>query len=193
MYSVTSEAPAAWAYGNGATGTYSATSAFWAFNVVSNYAYPNYNVVADAVTAEVVATEASLMKAVASADGTAAALLKSKGQAAANAFLSNFSISTAEAVVEKWVDLFPKLFVKYRDGLKCPPPPPPASKKDLPPPPACNAVGYDDEWYARVAKESGPHFLLPSAAGVGAGGVDGGSSDTFNAYAQRKLALLQRR
>ena len=124
MYSVTSEAPAAWAYGNGATGTYSATSAFWAFNVVSNYAYevalmthplrfgvywrklmvhrpllcggvdahqqcplgsvasylnyadvrlhipmthrndryPNYNVVADAVTAEVVATEASLMK-----------------------------------------------------------------------------------------------------------------------------------
>jgi dipeptidase len=37
MYAVTQAAPTTWAYGNGATGTYSQRSAYWAFNMVANY------------------------------------------------------------------------------------------------------------------------------------------------------------
>lgn len=61
-------------------GEYAARAAFWAFNVVSNYAYPRYNIVGAAVTAEVVATEKALMAAVATTDATAAGIVKAQGK-----------------------------------------------------------------------------------------------------------------
>lgn len=184
MYSSTASAPETWAYGNGATGEYSARSAFWAFNLVSNYASARYNLIAGEVTQKVVETEKGLMASVAVADAAAAALVKSKGQAAANAYLSNFSIATADSVVDQWVAFFPTLFVKYRDGLVCPPAPPPANPKDLPPPPNCEATGYSKKWYSRVAASSSSHFLLPDQAGADA---------DINAHAKTKLALLRKR
>jgi dipeptidase len=43
MYALTDRAPATWAYGNGATDKFSLRSAYWAFNVVANYAYSRWD------------------------------------------------------------------------------------------------------------------------------------------------------
>ena len=66
------------------------------------------------VQAKVVATEAREMAEVASTDKAATSLLTGQGREAMEAFLSNFSIRTADALVDEWVDFFPELFVKYR-------------------------------------------------------------------------------
>ena len=107
--------------------------------------------------------EAKLMGDVAEADKTSAALASAHGQPTADAFLSNFSITQADRIVDEWVSLFGELFVKYRDGLVVSPPPPPAGPSDLPPPPDCTADGYSEEWYERVLKDTGERYLVPPA------------------------------
>jgi dipeptidase len=189
MYAVTNAAPTTWAYGNGATGTYSQRSAYWAFNVVANYAYTRWDMIGAQVQAKVVATEQHAMAAVLAADGHAAHIAARDGVPAAVAYLSNFSISTADALVDEWVAYFPQLFVKYRDGLLVQlPAPAPAHPKDLPPPPGCSEPGYDESWYARIVADTGDQYLLPTDR-------TGGTVPDHAVVAAdaRKLALLSSR
>merc|ERR1712050_70218 len=76
-------------------------------------------------------------------------------------YLSGYSVRAADSLVDSWVDLFPELFVRYRDGLVCPPSPPPPEGRDRPGPPRCRSVGYDDEWYERLVHETGDRYLIP--------------------------------
>jgi hypothetical protein len=124
-------------------------------------------------------------RAVASADAHAAAIAKSEGKAAVVKYLSNFSVATADALVDEWVAFFPELFVKYRDGLVVSlPAPPPAGPQDLPQAPSCNSPGYDEKWYTRVVDDAGEHYLLPQGGG--------GEDLMVRRDEQRKLELLTR-
>jgi hypothetical protein len=64
------------------------------------------------VQAKVVATEQQEMTEVLAADKKAAQIVSTHGVAAAVEYLSNYSISTADGLVDKWVAFFPELFVK---------------------------------------------------------------------------------
>mmetsp|Transcript_78464 Transcript_78464/g.109066 ORF Transcript_78464/g.109066 Transcript_78464/m.109066 type:complete len:265 (-) Transcript_78464:62-856(-) len=162
MYSTTAQAPKTWAFGVGDTGHW-ANSAYWRMNAVANFAYSRHGVVGAEVQATVRETEQSLLVDVQKADAEYSSILASSGLGPAEAFLSNFSISTADQVTEDWAALWTSLFVKYRDGLIVSAPPPPAHPKDLPPPPDCAAPGYDSEWLSRIVKDTGDHYLIPKA------------------------------
>ena len=182
MYGVTSKAPQTYAYGNGDTSTFKWRAAFWAFNTVANFAYARHSVVGAEVQRRIVETESRLLDAVAATDRQAAGIVRTKGQAAAEAFLSNFSTSTADAVVDEWVALFPELMTLFRDGLVVDlPAPKPAQPEDQPPPPECTSPGYDAEWYQRVVAATGDsdRYLLPTQGNA-------------SAHALHKLALLGR-
>jgi hypothetical protein len=180
MYAVSSRAPATWGYGVGATGRW-AHSAYWRMNAVANYAYSRFSVIGADVQSTVVATEEGLIEAVHTADMHYPAVLASDGLAAAEAYLTNVSVSNADAVTDKWATLWTSLFVKYRDGLVVSPPTPPAHPKDLPPPPDCTSPGYDTAWLARVIKDTGNRYLIPQ------------SSDALATHELRKRALMSKR
>ena len=140
MYAVTSSAPETYAYGNGDTSHFQWRSAFWAFNAVANFVYSRHSVVGVDVQRRIVETESRLLDAVAATDQQVAGIMRTKGLHAAEAFLSNFSTTTADAVVDDWVALFPELLVTFRDGLIVSlPAPEPARPKDQPPPPDCTS------------------------------------------------------
>ena len=100
------------AYGNGNTGSFALRAAYWAFNVVSNFAMARFDVVGVDVQGRVAATEARLLAAVNTTDGEAADIAATQGPAAAVEHLTNFSIATANDVVDEWVELFPALMVR---------------------------------------------------------------------------------
>ena len=100
------------AYGNGDTGSFVLRAAYWAFNVVSNFAMARFDVVGANVQGRVAAAESKLLAAVNTTDEAAAAIAAKRGPAAAAEYLSNFSIATANEVVDEWVELFPALMVR---------------------------------------------------------------------------------
>jgi len=182
MYSCAQQAPETWGYGFADSGRYEQRAAFWAFNVVANFAYSRWNLVGKEVQQRVAAIEARLFSDVAASDREVAKrALAGEGTAALETHLSNFSVTTAEGLVDAWVAFFPELFVKYRDYLVASPAPPPSSPKDQPPPPECNAVGYDQRWYERIVEDTGDRYLVPKAVGV-----------TVQRHADRKVALFER-
>lgn len=182
MYSCTRAAPETFAYGNGDAGTYAPRAAFWAFNMVANFAYSRWNLIGAEVQRRVADAEETCFFAVGETDTSAADMAK-EGRAGPTIekFLSNFSIGRANDAVDAWVSFFPELFVKYRDFLVVKPAPPPASPRDLPPPPEGNAVGYDSAWYEAVVAATGDRYRLPAV-----------SDPRVEAHAATKFALMQR-
>jgi dipeptidase len=112
MYASATQAPLAWAYGNGDTGHFAPRAAFWVFNVVANFAYTRHSVVGDDVRATLIETERRLQAAVPKIDAAAAAIARASGKQAAVAYLTNYSVVTADAIVDQWAALFPALFTK---------------------------------------------------------------------------------
>lgn len=171
MYACTQKAPETYAYGHGDTGRFSQRAAFWAFNLVANFAYSRWDRIGAEVQRRVVDTELRLLGDVAAADTEVERRLAA-GEAHddVSKYLSDFSVSHADALVDSWVGFFPELFVKFRDYLECLPALPPASAPppgsvpaSKPGPPQCRQVGYDAAWKKRLVKELGDHYLLPAA------------------------------
>jgi len=183
MYSSTQAAPSQWAYGFGDTSHYEQKAAFWAFNQVANFVYPRYKTIGPFVQSNIIERERQLLNQVAATDAMAAEILKSNGRDAANAFLSNFSIVTANAVVTDWNEFFGELFVRFRDSLVVTPaPPPPPNSKDEPPAPNAVSEGYSSDWYSRIIKDNGEHYKIINAA-----------TPELRKHELRKLALISRR
>lgn len=163
MYACSEHAPVSYAYGNGGTGRYSRRAAYWAFNMVANFAYSRWDLVGEDVQRRISQTEQRFFKEVVDADTEATKRLAA-GQAPSvvGKYLSDYSIATADALVDNWVDLFPELFVTYRDYLVCPPQPTPPAPPDRPGPPYCRSQGYSDSWYAKLVEETGDKYLVPT-------------------------------
>jgi hypothetical protein len=82
------------------------------FNVVANFAYTRHSVIGDDVRTTLIETERRLQAAVPKIDAAAAAIAKASGKQAAAAYLTNYSMVTADAIVDQWAALFPALFTK---------------------------------------------------------------------------------
>lgn len=135
IYVSTYDVPECFRVGNGNMITYSPTSAFWMTNRVANACYKAYNIMFPTVDAEIDAWEAEMMEAVAKADREALALYKTaetmprrqlarndKARKTADRFddvrryLTDFSVSNARKIFDRWVALEQLLLVKYIDG-----------------------------------------------------------------------------
>ena len=113
MYCGITEIPLCFRVGNGDMATYSPTSAFWLFNLVSNFAYSRYkDMIVDIRMVQSV-LENRFQEEVAQND----ARMKNETDAAALvAFANQFSNSRAETMFNAWKKLSEYLLVKYMDG-----------------------------------------------------------------------------
>ena len=135
IYVSTYDVPECFRVGNGDLLTYSPTSAFWMTNRVANTCYRAYNIMFPTIDAEIDAWELSMIEAVAKADQEALAIYKDaagkpkknlrrndKARKVADQFdvvrqyLTDFSISNAQKIFDKWVALEQHLLVKFMDG-----------------------------------------------------------------------------
>ena len=177
IYVSTVAVPESFRVGNSNMITYSPTSAFWMTNRVANACYKAYNIMFPTVDAEIDAWEKSMMEAVAEADAEALKLykeaagrpkkiLKRNDKVRKNAehfvsvrqYLTDFSLSNAQKIFDRWVALEQLLLVKYIDGnVK-------AQKEDGSfvtngytdcIPAQITQPGYTDKWKECVAKDHG--------------------------------------
>ena len=177
VYTSTYEIPESFREGNGNMLKYSPTSAFWMTNRVANACYKAYNIMFPTVDAEIDAWELSMMEEVKKADKEALALyeaakIKPRRMIARNdkaykivdpykdvrEYLTEFSVSNAQKIFDKWVALEELLLVKFIDGnVK-------AQNEDGSfktnghtdhIPDGITQPGYTDKWKEAVAKDHG--------------------------------------
>ena len=103
-----------WCYNpdNGDLYTYSATSAFWIYNQVANFAYAKYSVMLPEIRKVQAVWEEYFNTLIPQIDMAAAEM----SPADAQAFLTQFSCSQAQTSTEAWRRLSEYLLVKYLDG-----------------------------------------------------------------------------
>ncbi len=102
-----------YALGNGSMVEYSESSMFWLNNRIAQFAYLRYNPVGLEVQERIAAHEKTMVEKVAAAD-TKALGMKSEKQRLK--FLTEFSVSEADALFDEWYKLDKYLLVKYMDG-----------------------------------------------------------------------------
>ena len=96
---------------------------------------------------------------VAEADAKAVSLFNAGQDADAVEYLTEFSFDIGRKLLRDWFKFFGQLFVKYRDGVVTT-----ENKKD----PVCgcatSSLPYADQWYDRIAADTGDRYILPQNA-----------------------------
>ncbi|MDE7357673.1 MAG: C69 family dipeptidase, partial [Bacteroidales bacterium] len=113
MYCGITEIPECFREGNGNMAEYSPTSAFWLFNIVSNFAYTRYNDMAADIRKVQKRIEESFQTCISYNDEE---LKNETDHAALVEFANNFSNAQAGIMFREWQDLSRWLLVKYMDG-----------------------------------------------------------------------------
>lgn len=113
MYCGITEIPECFRVGNGNMAEYSPTSAFWLFNIVSNFAYTRYSDMAVDIRKVQQRIEESFQTCISYNDEE---LKNETDQAALVEFANNFSNAQAGIMFREWQDLSRWLLVKYMDG-----------------------------------------------------------------------------
>ena len=115
MYCGMTKVPPAYAVGNGDLLHYSATSAYWTFAFVSNWAYTRWSYIIKDIQPVQRELENSYIAMTAKIDQEAANLYKTD-KAKAIRYITDFSVKTGENTVKRWKQLGEYLLVKYIDG-----------------------------------------------------------------------------
>ena len=177
IYVSTYEVPECFRVGNGNMITYSPTSAFWMTNRVANACYKAYNIMFPTVDAAIDAWESEMMEAVAKADAEALKLyMEAAGKpkknlrrndkarktadqfASVRRYLTDFSVSNAQRIFDRWVALEQLLLVKYIDGnVKAQNPDGSFITNEHTDciPAKISQPGYTDKWKEATAKDNG--------------------------------------
>lgn len=146
-----------YALGNGSMIEYSPTSMFWLTNRIAQFSYLRYNHIGAEVRSIIDQHEKAKMAETEAIDNAAVAMAKDNPQFLSD-FLTNYSVSTANALFEKWKQLDEYLLVKYIDGN---------TKKQNPDgsfmnnghspviPPTPNFPGYTEIWKRAVKENAG--------------------------------------
>jgi dipeptidase len=116
MYCGITKVPESYAEGNGSMIQYSPTSAFWAFNFVSNWAYTRYNSMIKDIQKVQRELELKYIDQVNNKIDKEAAELMKTDKNKARAYLTKFSDNAGNATVKRWQELGQYLLVKYMDG-----------------------------------------------------------------------------
>ena len=115
MYCGINEIPSNYAYGNGSMISWNDKSAFWTFNLVTNWGYTRYDLIHPEVELYQEELEAKFIAEVAEVDAKATTLYK-KSPEEARQFITEFSVSTGNQLVADWMEFFNYLFMRYMDG-----------------------------------------------------------------------------
>ncbi len=158
MYSSITKVPEAFAAGNGSMMEFSFDAAFWVFNMVSNFAYTQYNVIHPEIRAEQARMEDGFLTEIKEIDKNALALYETDKKGAV-AVLTDYSVKTGNETVKHWLNFYTYLFTKFMDGnIKTKTNVPEGYKYHSP---TLSQPGYGDDWYKRIAEETGDHFKMP--------------------------------
>jgi len=161
IYSCTNRIPECFREGNGHMTEYSPTSAFWLFNRVTNFAYMRYDLISQDIIKVINETEDRNFAEIPAVDAAAQLLYQQNPQLAVD-FLSNYSVSTAQNMFDRWKELDEYLLVKYMDGnvkkekdgqfLDN------GNGKNIPASP--NYPGYNEAWKKAVAGSTGDRLKV---------------------------------
>lgn len=158
MYSSITKVPEAFAVGNGSMMDFSFDAGFWVFNLVSNFAYTQYNVIHPEIRAEQAKLEDEFLVQTREIDKKALALNETN-KGSAIAMLTDYSVKAGNETVKHWLNFYTYLFTKFMDGnIK--------TKVDVPEgykyhSPTLKQPGYGDDWYRKIVEETGDHFKMP--------------------------------
>ncbi|MEN8227180.1 MAG: C69 family dipeptidase [Bacteroidota bacterium] len=160
MYCGMTRVPDSYAVGNGDLLTYSETSAFWTFSLVSNFSYLRYNVMMEDVRKVQSELEEKFITEVPAIDAAAQVLYETNPEMARE-FLTNYSVNMGDYTVQRYKELGQFLMVKYIDGnikkeengefLRNP------DGYPLGP----DQPGYSDQWKEMVVKDAGKNLKMP--------------------------------
>ncbi len=163
MYCGITEIPECFKVGNGDMLTFSETSAFWTFNVVSNFTYLRY----DAMIPDVLKVQESLEdKFVAytpSVDMAAQSLWNSGKKSETLQFLTDYSVSQANGMTNEWKKLSQYLIVKFIDGNIKKEKDGAFERTETGMPPSPNQPGYPDWWKKVIVDGTGDHLKMIGA------------------------------
>jgi len=155
MYCGMTAIPEAYKVGNGDMLHYSPTSAFWTFNLVTNWAYTKYDYMIKDIQPLQQSMERQYILETSTDIDKKAAEIYTKDPKAAIKLITDYSVSTGQATVKRWQELFQYLVVKYIDGNV-------KKEKDgkfetnpygVPVMPS--QPGYPDEWLKAIVKDHG--------------------------------------
>ena len=164
VYCGITEIPECFQVGNGDMLTYSETSAFWAFNFVTNFAYLRYSDMIKDVQKVQAELENKFVTTLPVIDKAAATLYQANKEQGLR-FITEYSVNEANNMTARWKKLGQYLLVKYIDGnIK--------REKDgnfertetgMPPSPIF--AGYPEWWLKAIANATGDNKKM-----IGGGG-----------------------
>ncbi|MFO7613083.1 MAG: C69 family dipeptidase [Bacteroidales bacterium] len=115
MYGSMTRAPEKLAQGYGSMMEFVDDAAFWVFNQISNFAYTRYSYIHPEIHHKQQTDEQQFMAEVLKSDNVAKDIYDISPERAA-AYLTEFSVSTANNAVLDWKKFYAYLFVKFMDG-----------------------------------------------------------------------------
>ncbi|MDR3108116.1 MAG: C69 family dipeptidase, partial [Planctomycetaceae bacterium] len=148
LYCCISELPKS--YTVGSIKEFSWDSAWWVFNLVSNYANLKYSVIAPEIIAVQKEFETKFFTLQTPVEKTATEIFKTNPDLAKR-YLTDYSVSQAESVAASWKKLATEIFTKHNDGYYV--------TEDGSRPNEKSA--YPQDWLKRVLKEKPEAFKLP--------------------------------
>lgn len=141
--------------------TFSWKSAFWVENWVSNMTYPRYSVMFPAVRAVRDELQQKYLSEQADIDAQAQKLL-AQNITDCRKFLTEYSVNTAQQMLERWKELGTYLIMKFNDQVV-------KKEKDgkweLTEDGICVSTerpGYPEQYRQTIAKETGDRYLVPN-------------------------------
>ncbi len=139
---------------------FSWNSAFWIFNWVSNMIYPRYSQMIGDLREQQTNLEKTFSEAQAGIE-EAALKLYQKNPAEAKAFLTNYTLMTAQNTFETWKRLGEFLIVKYNDGVVRRVKNGEFERDHIGEPMAPVRPGYPKEFLEEYVKQTGNRYKVP--------------------------------
>ncbi len=165
MYCGITNIPESFAVGNGDMLTYSETSAFWTFNLVTNLAYLRYDSMIVDVQKVQQKLENQFVTFVPAIDKAAENLYNTSGDEMARRFITEFSVNEANKMTQTWKKLGQYLLVKYIDGNIKREKDGEFERTEFGMPPSPLMPGYPDWWYKAIANSTGDKLKVIGSAG----------------------------
>jgi dipeptidase len=135
-------------YTIGSLQEFSWESAWWIFNLVSNYANLKYSHMIKDIQKVQSEIESNFIALQPTVEASALSLYEQDGELLTS-YLTDYSVSGGETVMRKWQELAKYLICKYNDGYV-------KDENGRP-----QGVGYPDEWLKTVVDSRPDQFKLP--------------------------------
>jgi len=157
MYASITKIPYPYRQGNGSMMKFTMESAFWIFNMVSNYAYTRYCDMYPEIAQVQSNLHNEFVEGIKTNDSKFAEMAKTSPEKVI-VELNNYSDYAANKTHKTWTELYAHLFTKYMDGNV---------KTDVEVPagyiyhaPSVSQPPLKEEWYRRIAAETGDKLKL---------------------------------